>query len=145
MLTISSIAHPFKIIQQPRLVVILYEYFGDFRQVFLDGRTLLKDPNPTWLGYSVGLWDGTVLVVDTTGFNGRIWLDTVGHPATDALHITERFHRQDYGHLEVQLTVDDPQAYTKPWTVALKAHLLVDGGLMEYVCNENEKDIRHVR
>jgi hypothetical protein len=137
--------HPIKIIQQPNLVVLLCEYFGEFRQVFLDGRTLAKDPNPTWMGYSVGRWDGNVLIVDSTGFNGKIWLDTPGHPATDALHITERFERPDSGHLEVQLTIDDPQAYTKPWTVRLEMHLLPDGDLLEYVCNENEKDAPHVR
>jgi hypothetical protein len=142
---VSSIVHPVKIIQQPSLVVILYEYFGEFRQLFLDGRTLAKDPNPTWMGYSVGRWEGNVLAVDSTGFNGKIWLDTPGHPATEALHITERFVRHDYGHLDVQLTIDDPQAYTKPWTVTLKMHLLPDGDLLEYVCNENEKDTQHVR
>jgi hypothetical protein len=142
---ISSIVHPIKIVQQPNLVVILYEYFGEFRQLFLDGRTLAKDPNPTWMGYSVGRWDGSVLVVDSIGFNGKIWLDTPGHPATDALHIKERFERRDYGHLDIQLTIDDPQAYTKPWTVTLKMHLLPDGDLLEYVCNENEKDALHVR
>jgi len=96
---------------------ILYEDSKEFRQIFLDGRTLLKDPNPTWLGYSVGRWDGDTLVVDTTGFNGKIWLDVAGHPATDALHITERFPRRNFGHIDLQLTIDDPKAYTKPWTV----------------------------
>jgi hypothetical protein len=142
---ISSIVHPIKIVQQPNLVVILYEYFGEFRQVFLDDRTLAKDSNPTWLGYSVGGWDGSALVVDSSGFNGRIWLDTPGHPATDALRIRERFERPDYGHLVLQLTIDDPQAYTRPWTVTLRMHLLPEGELLEYVCNENEKDAQHAR
>lgn len=82
---LSTIAHPMKIVQQPNLIVILYEYFGEFRQIFLDGRTLEKDPNPTWLGYSIGRWDGKDLVVDSRGFNGKIWLDTAGHPATDTI------------------------------------------------------------
>jgi hypothetical protein len=105
-----------KIIQEPSLVVVLYEVFGQFRQIFMDGRTLAKDPNPAWLGYSVGRWDGETLVVDTTGFNGKTWLDVRGHPTTEALHITERFRRPDFGHLYIQLTIDDPKAYTKPWT-----------------------------
>jgi hypothetical protein len=92
---------PFKIIQESDLVVILHEAQGDFRQIFLDGRTLPKDPNPTWMGYSVGRWDGDILVVDSAGFNGKVWLDAVGHPATEALHVTERFRRRDFGRLEV--------------------------------------------
>jgi hypothetical protein len=84
--------------------VILYEAMGTFRQIFLDARTLSKDSNPTWLGYSVGRWDGDTLVTDTAGFNGKMWLDLSGHPSTEALHITERFRRRDFGHLNVQLT-----------------------------------------
>ena len=114
---------PVKVIQEPDLVVILYEIFGTFRQIFLDGRTLPKDPNPTWLGYSVGRWAGDVLVVDTTGFNGKKWLDVMGHPTTDALHIIERF---------------------RPWTVTFLMQLLADTELLEYVCNENEKDLKHL-
>ena len=143
--TLSTIAHPLKIVQQPSLIVILYEYFGEFHQIFLDGRTLEKDPNPTWLGYSIGRWDGRDLVVDSSGFNGKIWLDTPGHPATDALHISERFHRLDYGHLTVRMTIDVRQAYTKPWTVTVNMHLVTTGDLLEYVFNENEKDAPHSR
>jgi hypothetical protein len=145
MLAIGSIEHPFKIIQQPNLVVILYEYFGEFRQIFLDSRMPARDLNPTWLGYSTGRWDGDSLVVDSSGFNGKIWLDTGGDPATEALRITERFERTDYGHLNLQMTIDDPQAYTKAWTVTLHMHLVTTGDLFEYVCNENERDARHVR
>jgi hypothetical protein len=134
-----------KIIQQPDLVVMLYEVFGQFRQIFVDGRTLPKDPNPTWLGYSVGHWDGDVLVVDTVGFNGKTWLDVMGHPATEALHVTERFHRRDFGHLDIQLTIDDPKAYAKPWTVTLQPMQLdPNNELLEDVCNENEKDLKHL-
>jgi hypothetical protein len=135
---------PIKIIQEPELVVILHEFFGLFRQVFLDGRALPEDPNPTWMGYSIGHWDGDTLVVDTTGFNGKTWLDGGGHPSTDALHTTERFRRHDFGHLDIQLTIDDPKAFTKPWTVNLKRHLLPDTELLEFVCNENEKDVQHM-
>jgi len=113
-------------------VVILYEHFGVFRQVFLDGRVLPTGPNPTWMGYSVGRWDGDVLVVDSRG-----------HPSTDALHITERFRRNDFGHLDIQITIDDPKAYTRPWTATVKRQLLADTDLLEFVCNENEKDQRH--
>jgi hypothetical protein len=141
----SSFGYPLKIVQEPDLVVILYEDMWTFRQIFLDGRTLPKDPNPTWLGYSVGRWDGDVLAVDSTGFNGKTWLDvSSGHPSTDALHIKERFHRRDYGHLDLQLTIDDPKAYTKPWTVAETMQIYPDNELIEYVCNENEKDRKHL-
>ncbi len=108
---------PFKIIQTPGLVVVLYEQLGLFRQIFLDGRTLAKDINPTWMGYSTGKWDGDTLVVETSGFNDKTWLDTQkGRPASDALHVTERFRRTNFGIMEVVATIDDPKAYTKPWT-----------------------------
>ena len=135
---------PFKIIQDPGLVAILYEAFGQFRQVFMDGRVLPPDPNPTWLGYSVGKWDGDTLVVDTTGFNGKAWLDQAGHPATEALHVTERLRRRDFGHLEIQVTIDDPKAYKKSWTATQAMTLLPDTDLLEFVCNENERDLRHL-
>jgi hypothetical protein len=141
---IDATPNPFKILQEPDLVVILYEAFGQFRQVYLDGRALPKDPNPTWLGYSVGHWDGDTLVVETTGFNGKTWLDQAGHPTTDALHVTERYRRRDFGHLDIQVTIDDPKAYTKPWTVTEPIQLLPDTDLIEFVCNENEKDLKHL-
>jgi hypothetical protein len=134
-----------KIIQEPDLVVILYEVFGQFRQIFLDGRIQPKDPNPTWLGYSVGRWEGDTLVVDTTGFNGKTWLDVRGHPTTEALHVIERFRRPDVEHLDIQLTIDDPKAYTRPWTVTLQPmHLDSGNELLEDVCNENERDLKHL-
>jgi hypothetical protein len=135
---------PLKIIQEPELVVILNEGIGNFRQIFVDGRTLIEDPNPTWLGYSVGRWDGDTLVVESAGFNGKIWLDAeYGHPSTEALHITERFRRRDFGHLDLSLTIDDPKAYNKPWTVTETLLILLDTELLEFVCNENERDVRH--
>jgi hypothetical protein len=136
---------PLKIVQEPGLVVILHEEFGYYRQIFLDGRPLPADPNPSWFGYSVGHWDGDTLVVDTTGFNGKFWLDVAGHPATDALHLTERFRRRDFGNLDLQMTIDDPKAYTKPFTVALTIQFDADTELLEYVCNENEKDAKHIK
>jgi hypothetical protein len=135
---------PFKIIQDPGLIVILYEAFGQFRQVFMDGRELPKDPNPTWLGYSVGKWDGDTLVVESSGFNAKAWLDQAGHPATEALHVTERFRRPDFGHLQIQVTIDDPKAYGKAWTATQSMNLLADTDLLEFVCNENERDLRHL-
>ena len=125
-------------------MVILYEFFGENRQIFLDGRLLSRDPEPTWLGYSVGRWEGDALVVDSTGFNGKTWLDGAGHPSTEALHITERFRRRDFGHLDLQLTIEDPKAYKKPWTVAVPLHLFTEGELLEFVCNENEADVKHM-
>jgi hypothetical protein len=142
--TSGAAGFPLKIIQEPALVTILYEAMSGFRQIFLDGRTLPEDPNPTWMGYSVGHWDGDTLVVDTTGFNGKTWLDVNGHPTTEALHVTERFRRRDFGHLDLQLTIDDPKAYSKPWTVNLSWQFQPDTELLEYVCNENEKDLKHL-
>jgi hypothetical protein len=139
---VPRIAHtplPWKIVQTPRFVVIMYEAFNLWRQVFLDGRELEPpaDIIPTWLGYSTGKWDGDTLVVDTTGFNGKVWLDQVGHATTDALHVIERFHRRDVGHLDLQITIDDPKAYTRPWTITEEVRLAVDTEPMEFVCNEN--------
>jgi hypothetical protein len=137
---------PFKIIQTPGLVVILYEQLYLFRQVFMDGRRLGDDFTPTWLGYSTGKWEGDTLVVETSGFNDKTWLDTTqGHPATEALHVTERFRRVDFGHLELQATIDDPKAYTKPWTTTTqKMRLLLGTDILEFICNENEKDVQHL-
>jgi hypothetical protein len=139
--------HPFKIVQTPALVVLLYETSANstFRQVFLDGRPLPKDPQPTWLGYSVGRWEGNTLVVETIGFNGRSWVDTAkGHPQTEDAHVTERFTRPDFGHLEIDITIDDPKAYLKPWRAKVPVHLLPDSDLIETYC-ENEKDEVHKR
>jgi hypothetical protein len=137
---------PFKIIQTPGLVVILYEQLNLFRQIFMDGRKLASDLNPTWLGYSTGKWEGDTLVVETSGFNDRTWLDTEkGHPATEALHVTERIRRKDFGNLEIVATIDDPKAYTKPWTTTIqRVHLQLGTEILEFICNENEKDIPHL-
>jgi hypothetical protein len=139
--------HPFKIVQTPKLVVLLYETSANstFRQVFLDGRPLPMGPQPTWLGYSVGRWEKSTLVVETTGFNGRSWLDTAkGHPQTESGHVTERFTRLDFGHMEIDITIDDPGAYEKPWRAKVPVHLLADTDLIETYC-ENEKDQVHKR
>jgi hypothetical protein len=128
-------------------VVLLYETSANstFRQVFLDGRPSPSDPQPSWLGYSVGRWEGSTLVVDTIGFNGRSWVDTAkGHPQTEAAHVTERFIRRDFGHLEIDITIDDLRAYVKPWQAKVPVKLLPDTDLIETYC-ENEKDQAHKR
>ena len=125
------------------MTLILYESRTFFRQIFTDGRPLPKDPNPTWQGYSVGRWDGDTFVVESTGFNGKGWLDTNGHPVTDALHVTEKYRRQDFGHMDVEITIDDPKAYTKSWTIHENPELQPDTELIEYICEENNRDIGH--
>ena len=135
---------PRKIIQNPKLIVILYEANGGVRQIFMDGRRLPdNDPQPWWYGYSIGRWDGDTLVVETTGFRDGGWLDVTGSPLTDAARMTERFRRVNYGNLEIEVTVDDPKAYTKPWTVTLSQRILPDAELIEFVCAENEKSSKH--
>ncbi len=144
-MTTGNSPHPLKIVQTPALVVLLYETSANstFRQVFLDGRPWPKDAQPTWLGYSVGSWDGGTLVVETTGFNGRAWVDTAkGHPQTEHAHVTERFTRRDFGHLDINITIDDPGAYEKPWRASVPFHLLADTELIETYC-ENERDEVH--
>jgi len=134
---------PIKIIQTPDLVVVLYEYQTLFRQFFTDGRALPEGPNPTWMGYSIAHWDGDTLVVNTAGYNDRTTLDLAGHPHTEALRLTERYHRRDAGHLDLQVTFDDPKAYTRSWTLPIEFDLIPDGQLIEYVC-ENERDAPHL-
>jgi hypothetical protein len=136
--------HPFKMVQTPGFVIMLYEALTTYRQIFTDGRALPQDPNPTWMGYSVGRWEGEALVVRTSGFNDKTWIDIAGHPNTEALQVIERFRRRDFGHMDMEITIDDPKAYTKPWTVTIGAVLLPDTELLEFVCNENEKDQQHM-
>jgi len=132
-----------KIVQTSSLMVILYEDLA-YRQIFLDGRQLPPDPNPDWMGYSIGHWEGDTLVVETAGFNDRTWLDFAGHGHTEALRMTERYRRRDFGHMDLQVTLDDPKAYAKPWTVSAGGALAADTELLEYVCLENEKDQQHL-
>jgi hypothetical protein len=134
---------PARIVQTPALLVILYDDLS-YRQVFLDGRTLPKDPNPSWMGYSVGHWDADTLVVESTGFNERSWLDMGGHPHTESLRTTERFRRTTLGHIELQVTFDDAKAYKRPWTISVGVNLAPDTEMLEYVCAENEKDRAHL-
>ncbi len=140
---ISGLALPMKIVQTPNLVVILYEYQTIYRQIFTDGRALPDDPNPTWMGYTVGHWEGDTLVATTAGYNDRTTIDLGGHPHTEALRVTERFHRRDAGHIDLQVTLDDPKAYTRSWTLPIELVLRPDQELIEYVC-ENERDAPHL-
>ncbi|MEP7310314.1 MAG: hypothetical protein ABJA98_32825 [Acidobacteriota bacterium] len=133
-----------KIVQVPGLLVILNEHNSTFRQIFTDGRPLPVDPNPSWVGYSSGTWEGDTLVVQSTGFRDGLWLDANGSPMTDAARITERFRRVNYGKLEIDLSVDDAKAYTAPWTVKLNQFIAPDTDLLDYICNENEKDLPHL-
>ena len=126
-----------KITQTAHAITILYEDLS-YRQVFLDGRALPADPTPSFMGYSVGRWEGDTLVVDSIGFNERTWLDFGGHPHTEALRITERLQRRNVSTIDLQVTLEDKGAYTRPWTVPVNVTLAPDTDLLEYVCNENE-------
>jgi hypothetical protein len=138
------ISFPFKIVQTPGLIVMMYEQDNTRRQIYTDGRKLPADPNPTWLGYSVGHWEGETLVVESAGFNDQVWIDSAGHPTSESLHIQERFRRRDFGHMDLQVTIDDPKMYTKPFTFKVTQLLLPDSDIFEYFCDENEKDRAHM-
>lgn len=132
---LDAYTHPYKIVQTPELIVVLYESLTMFRQIFLDGRALPQSPEPSWMGYSVGRWDGNALVVETTGFNDKTWLDGSGHPHSDKMRLTERFVRRNFGQMDIEITVDDPVMYTKPLRYTQPQKLLPDTDLLEYVCD----------
>ena len=135
---------PNKILQTPGVIVIMYEGNAGLRQIFTDGRPLPNnDPQPSWYGYSVGKWDGDTLVVETTNFRDGGWLDVNGSALTDAAKTIERFRRVNYGTLQIDVTVDDPKAYTRPWTVRIPQYLMLDTELIEFVCAENERSTPH--
>jgi hypothetical protein len=144
--TVKMHLHPYprKILQLLGLMVILYERDTVYRQSFLDGRPLPVDPQPSFYGYSTGRWEGDALVVETNGFKDGLWLDISGTPLTDAAKVTERFRRPSFGKLEIDLTVDDPKAYTKSWAIRIDQTLAVDTELLQFFCVENEKDARHL-
>ena len=129
-----------KIIQTPQEIVILSETANPPRQIHIDGRPLPKNPDSTWMGYSGGHWEGNTLVIETIGLNDRAWLDAFGHPRSESMHITERYRRLDFGHMDLEITFNDPQYYTRPFTLKLGFVLIPDSDLLEYVCVENEKD-----
>jgi hypothetical protein len=134
-----------KWVQTPDLLIILDEYNSSYRQIFTDGRALPQDPAPTWNGYSTAQWKGDELIVQSIGYRDDQWLDAAGSAVTSTGHVTERIRRPDYGTLLIDLSVDDPKAYTKPWTVTLKLEAVVDTELIEAVCAENEKDVQHFK
>jgi hypothetical protein len=134
----------YRIMQSPNIVGILFEG-GGFRQVFLDGRPLPKDPSPTWNGYSIGHWDGDTLIIESNGFNDISWLDEAGHPHSEKLHVTERFRRIDFGHMLFEITFDDPTVLLKPLTRSIDVKYAADTEMLEYVCNEGERDVVHYR
>ncbi|MGB6943981.1 MAG: hypothetical protein WBE37_16395 [Bryobacteraceae bacterium] len=142
---LHSHPQPRKIIQTPDLVLILYEANDGIRQIFMDGRTLPNDdPDPWWYGYSIGHWEGDTLVVQTTGFKEPGWIDEEGTPITSAGRLTERFRRLNFGTLEIQITVDDPKTFTRPWTYTLHQRLMPDTELIEFVCLENNTSLKHL-
>ena len=134
---------PFKVIETPGNTILLFEQLTQFRQIFTDGRPFPPDMQPAWYGYSIGKWDGDTFVVESRGFNDLTWLDDSGTPNTEAMHATERFRRIDFGHMDLEITIDDPKAYTAPWKVMIHLELMPDTELIEDVC-DNEKDARHV-
>lgn len=139
------LSEPIKIVQSPRLTVVLYEVDNLRRQIYTDGRALPKEFDlPAFAGYSAGHWERDVLVVETAGFNDKTPLDAMGHPHSDALRITERFRRRDFGHLDYEMTFDDPKMYTKPFTIKVPHDLLADSDIFESFCDENEKDRAHL-
>jgi hypothetical protein len=136
--------YPRKMIQVPGLLIILFERDTAYRQIFTDGRALPVDPQPSFNGYSTARWEGDTLVVTTIGIRDGTWLDVSGTPLTDAARVTERFRRPSFGRLEIDITVDDPKAYTKPWSIHVNQSLAADTDLLEFVCLENERDVRHL-
>jgi hypothetical protein len=134
---------PVKIIQTPQQIIELFEHYDPPRQIFTDGRTLSNDPEPAWMGYAAGKWQGDTLLVESAGFNGKTWLDATGHPRSESARMIERYRRIDFGHMEIEVTIDDPKYYQRPFTVKLPYHLIPDSDVLEAVCAENEKDRIH--
>jgi hypothetical protein len=135
---------PRKIIQTPKLIIMLYEAQGGVRQIFMDGRSLPNnDPQPWWYGYSIGRWEGDDLVVETTGFRDDVWLDVNGSPLTSAGKMTERMRRTNYGTLQTDITIEDAKAYTKPFTVRVSHRIMLNTDLIEFICHENEKSSQY--
>ncbi len=137
--------HMLKFIHSPNLLVMLNEMNAGYRQVFTDARPLPVDPNPTLQGYSSGKWSGDTLIVDSSGFRDDTWIDWNGSVITQAAKVREQIRRPDFGHLEIEITVDDPKAYTKPWTVTLKQRIVVDADLIDEICLENEQSLKHMK
>ena len=131
-----------KIVQTPALVVVLHEFNAAYREVYMDGRPLPKDPNPTWNGYSVGHWEGDTLVIETNGIRDDMWLDIQGSPVTESAKVTERLKRLSFGLMQIEIAVDDPKAYTKPWSVTIEMAYQADTPMIEEICMDNEQDVK---
>ena len=140
-----GLPHMTKFVHTPKLLVLLNEVSAMYRQIFVDGRALPVDPNPSWNGYSTATWEGDTLVVRTNGFRDGLWLDMSGSPMTDAAVMTERFRRPTYGRLDIQITIDDRKAYTRPWTVEMPLQITLDTELIDEICLENEQSSRRFR
>jgi hypothetical protein len=140
-----GLPHLLKFVHTPNLLVVLDEMNAGYRQVFTDARPLPENPNPTWQGYSSAKWSGDTLVIDTIGLRDDTWIDWNGSVMTEAAKVREQMRRPDFGHLEIQVTVDDPKAYTKPWTVTLKERIVVDAELIDEICVENEQSLKHLK
>jgi hypothetical protein len=138
---IDFVSYPWKLIETPNSVVIIYETFSYWRQIFTDGRAVDANAKPAWMGYSTGRWDGDTFVVETTGFNGKPWLDQLGRPTTHELHVTERFTRTAFGHMTIEVTIDDPGAYTDTWSASQVVHLRPGWEPLEFICGENNIDV----
>jgi hypothetical protein len=136
-----GLPHLLKFVHTPSLLVVLNEMNAGYRQVFTDARPLPKDPNPSWQGYSSATWSGETLVIDTIGLRDDTWIDWNGSVLTEAAKVREEIRRPDFGHLEIRATVDDPKAYTKPWTVTLRQRIVVDTDLIDEICLENPKPL----
>ena len=137
--------YPWKFVEVPPYIYMLFEgNIHSFRQVFMDGRAHPADPNPTWYGHSTGKWDKDTLVIDTVGFNDKFWFDFVGHPHTEQLHTVERYARPELAFITEEVTITDPGAYTRPFTVYAKHRLLPGDELLEYICQENQRDTQHL-
>jgi hypothetical protein len=131
-----------KMVQAPQLMVVLHEFNAAYREIYMDGRPLPKDPNPTWNGYSVAHWEGDTLVIQTNGIRDDMWLDIQGSPVTEAARVTERITRPNFGIMHIEITVDDTKAYTKPWTVTIEMAVQVDTAMIEEICMDNEQDVK---
>ncbi len=141
----SLFIYGFKMIQAPREIVMLLGDGDPPRQIHTDGRSLPKDPQPAWMGYSAGQWQGDTLAVETVGFNEASWVDGFGHPRSESMHMLERYRRRDFGHMDLEITIDDPKYYTRPFTLKTQLNLIPDSDVLELVCAENEKDEAHTK
>jgi hypothetical protein len=131
-----------RVVQTPSMMVLLHEFNGAYREIYLDGRPLPENPNPTWNGYSTGRWEGDTLVIETNGIRDDMWLDIQGSPVTESARVTERLKRSSFGLMQVEIAVNDPKAYTRLWSVSIEMAVQVDTQMLEEICMDNERDVR---